>query len=353
VITPDGARLRVRTTYGQEHDLGLDDPSPLAGAARRHVAVRAWSPTSLAVPARIAGRTFGALEFRFSDEEPMDEDMAAVARTLAELMASAVHRARLYEEERDAAHQLQQAFLPVVPDVLPGARFAGCYRAADEDHDIGGDWYDAFPLPGDRVGFAVGDVVGHDLRAAAAMGRLHTALRVLAYELDEGPAAVLEALDRASSDIPGAMMATIGYGEYDPRSGLLCYACAGHPPPLLVTDHHVRYLTGGRSRPVVMETRPRPEARVDVPAGSMLLWYSDGLLERRHEDLDAGLDRLVSVTSRLDGDDPQVWRDTVMHELTAGQLLQDDVVVICLLLQRSTSPPPLVGMDPGRAPGAS
>ncbi|NIH68404.1 SpoIIE family protein phosphatase [Modestobacter marinus] len=335
VLTQDGARLRVRATSGQVYDMPIDDPSALAGAARRHAPVHAWSPSALAVPARTAGQTFGALEFRFADAQPVDEDMTAVARTLAELMASALYRARLYEDERDAAHQLQQAFLPVVPDDLPGARFSGCYRPADEDHDIGGDWYDAFPLRGERVGFAVGDVVGHDLRAAAAMGRLHTALRVLAFELDEGPAAVLEALDRASLDIPGAAMATIGYGEFDPATGRLCYACAGHPPPLLVTGHHADYLAGGRSRPVATESRPRPEASVDIPAGSMLVWYSDGLLERRDEDLDAGLERLLSVTSRLDGDDPQAWRDTVMQEMTAGHRLLDDVVLICLRLQPS------------------
>ena len=349
VIAPDGARLHVRATYGPVADLPLEDPSALASAARRHTPVRAWSPSALAVPARTAGRTFGALEFRFTDEESIDQDVAAMARTLAELMASALHRARLYEEERDAAHQLQQAFLPVVPDVLPGARFAGRYRPADEDHDVGGDWYDAFPLAGDRFGFAVGDVVGHDLRAAAAMGRLHTALRVLAVELDAGPAAVLEALDRASSDIPGAAMATIGYGEYDPSTRRLCYACAGHPPPLLVTDHRAHFLAGGRSRPVATDSRPRPEASVAVPPGSMLVWYSDGLLERRDDDLDTGLERLVSVTSRLDGTDPQAWRDAVMHEMTAGQRLLDDVVLVCLWLQPSPPTTPSTSAAPGRA----
>ncbi|RBY91151.1 SpoIIE family protein phosphatase [Blastococcus sp. TF02A-30] len=345
VMTPDGGRLHVRATSGQAAYLPLDDPSPLAGAARRHAPVRAWSPSALAVPARTAGITFGALEFRFTDEDAIGDDVAAMATTLAELMASALHRARLYEEERDAAHQLQQAFLPVVPDVLPGARFAGCYLPADADHDIGGDWYDAFPLPGDRVGFAVGDVVGHDLRAAAAMGRLQTALRVVASELSGGPAAVLEALDRAASDIPGATMATIGYADYDPATGQLCYACAGHPPPLVVTDRHAEYLAGGRSRPIATEHRPRPEASAEIPAGAMLIWYSDGLVERRDEDIDVGLERLAAAAARLDGDDPQVWRDTLLRELTGGQLLRDDVVLICLRLQRS---PPTTPSGGGR-----
>jgi hypothetical protein len=350
VVDRDGDRLRVRTTAGHgATDVALDDPSPLATAFRRHAPVRAWAPATLAVPARAAGTTFGALEFRFAADDAIDADVMAMSRTLADLMAPAVHRARLYEEEREAAHQLQRSFLPVVPDELPGAEFAGCYRPADSQHDIGGDWYDAFPLPDGRVGFGVGDVVGHDLRAAAAMGRLHAALRVLAATPNDGPAAVLDALDRASAAIPGAGLTTIGYGEYDPATCRLRYACAGHPPPLLVTDHRVRWLEDGRSRPLGTGSEPRSEALAVVPPGSMLLWYSDGLVERRDADLDEGLERLSSVAARLDGHDPRTWRDAVMHELTAGQRLHDDVVLICLRLRATGShtvvPLPAVSVD--------
>jgi serine phosphatase RsbU (regulator of sigma subunit) len=338
VVDRDNTRLRVWTTTEElPADLSLDDPSPLATAARRRVPVRGWSPAALAVPARVAGTTFGALEFRFAEDAAIDGDVTAVARALAGLMAPALHRARLYEEEHEAAHQLQQALLPVVPAALPGAEFAGCYRPADEHHDIGGDWYDAFPLTGGRVGFAVGDVVGHDLRAAAAMGRLHSALSVLASAPHDGPAEVLEALDRTSWTIPGAGLTTIGYGEYDAATSVLRYACAGHLPPLLVTDHDARFLTGGRSRPLGAASGPRSEAVVVVPPGSMLLWYSDGLVERRDSDLDAGLAGLASVAARLDGADPRAWCDDVLQELTAGQRLHDDVVLICLRLQPATT----------------
>jgi integral membrane sensor domain MASE1 len=333
VMTPDGAWLRTWTTAGPAPvDLQLDDPSPLTTAARRHAAVRSWAPAALAVPARTAGTTFGALEFRFADDSAIDGTVPAMARTLAELMAPALHRARLYEDERDAAHQLQRALLPVVPDDLPGVELAGCYCPADEHHDVGGDWYDAFPLPGGRVGVAVGDVVGHDLQAAAAMGRLHSALSYLAAAQHDGPAAVLDALDRSASTIPGADLTTIGYGEYDPATCRLRYACAGHPPPLLVTDHHAEFLTGGRSRPLAAAAGHRAEAAVDVPPGSMLVWYSDGLIERRDADLDAGLDRLAAVASGLDGGAPQSWCDTLMAELTGGQRLLDDVVLVCVRL---------------------
>jgi serine phosphatase RsbU (regulator of sigma subunit)/integral membrane sensor domain MASE1 len=338
VLDRDGTRIHVRVPGGTAPtEVPLDDDSPLAAAVRRHAPVQAWSPVALAVPARAAGRTFGALEFRFADGVEIDDDVAAMARTLAELMAPALHRAQLYEEERAAAHQLQQSFLPVVPDDLPGAEFAGVYRPADQHHDIGGDWYDAFPLAGGRVGFAVGDVVGHDLRAAVAMGRLHSALGVLAAGPHDGPAAVLEALDSVSSTIPGAALTTLGYGEYDPATCRLRYACAGHPPPLLVTGHSARFLTGGRSRPLAAASGPRPEDTVVVPPGSMLLWYSDGLVERRDADLDTGMDRLAAAAARLDGHSPTAWRDAVMRELIGDQLLHDDVVLVCLRL-RSAAP---------------
>jgi serine phosphatase RsbU (regulator of sigma subunit) len=340
VMTPDRARLRIWSTSNYvPFELPLDDSSPLTTAARRHVPVRGWSPAALAVPARTAGATFGALEFRFPDELAIDDHATAMARTLAELMAPALHRARLYEDEREAAHQLQQALLPVVLDQLPGVELVGRYRPADAHHDVGGDWYDAFPLPGGRTGFAVGDVVGHDLRAAAAMGRLHSALSVLAAGTHDGPADVIDALDRASSAIPGAGLTTIGYGEYDAATRRLRYTCAGHPPPLLVTDHQAAFLTGGRSLPLGATAGPRTDATVVVPPGSVLLWYSDGLVERRDADLDAGLDRLASVAASLDDADPSTWCDAVLAALTEGQRLLDDVVLICLRLQPYASAP--------------
>ncbi|MGY1592963.1 SpoIIE family protein phosphatase [Geodermatophilus sp. SYSU D00708] len=356
VLTPDGSRLRTWRTVPDdsapvERDLPLDAPALLAVAVGCGRQVRAQFPalhatfpaglageppdgscSALAVPARIGEVTVGALGFGFGSDAAGDAEVAAVASTLAELMAQALLRARLYEQEHEAAHQLQQAFLPVLPDHLPGVAVAGCYRPADQEHDIGGDWYDVFPLPGGRAAIVVGDIVGHDLPAAAAMGRLHSALRVIAGGRHAGPRQVLEALDEACPSIPGAAFATLAYGEYDPRTCVLRYACAGHPPPLLVTDRRARYLQGGRSTPLAVTDKPRAEAELAVPPGSVLLWYSDGLVERRDSDLDAGMGLLSAVAEGIDADDPAVWRDVVMAELTAGRRLQDDVVLLCLRL---------------------
>jgi serine phosphatase RsbU (regulator of sigma subunit)/integral membrane sensor domain MASE1 len=363
LLSTDGTRLRIwragsSSDGGPVAELPLATQSLIAAAARTGSPViaqtaaelRAHHPgglatmlrpdtrCALAVPARIGPTPVGALAFGFTTDGAVDADVMAVAQTLAELMAQALHRARLYEEEHEAAHHLQQALLPVVPDRLPGVDIAGCYRPADEQHDIGGDWYDAFALPDGRVGFVVGDVVGHDLRAAAAMGRLHAALRVAAATSHDGPAQVLEAVDRACVTIPGASLTTIGYGEFDPATRRLRYACAGHPPPLLVTDGRPVYLSGGRSRPLAVAGEVRGEASLDVPPGALLVWYSDGLIERRGGDLDEGLDRLADVAATLGPGGPQLWCDVVMRELTEGQRLHDDVVLLCLRLNGDPSP---------------
>jgi len=224
-------------------------------------ASRALTGTSslLAVPVRAAGRTIGALGFGFRATGPVSAEIVLVAETLAELAGQALERARRYEDEHAVAHQLQQALLPKVPAELPGAGIGVCYRPPDRGRDVGGDWYDAFELPTGRIGFAAGDVVGHDLKAAVAMGRLQQLLRYVAVG-GSRPAKVLQALDEACPAVTGTDFATLGYAEYDPAEAVITYACAGHPPPLLVADGRATYLNEGRSAPLGFQDGrdPRP-----------------------------------------------------------------------------------------------
>jgi anti-sigma regulatory factor (Ser/Thr protein kinase) len=236
--------------------------------------------------------------------------------------------------EQQAAHLLQQALLPSVELEFPGVRAAVRYRPAELHHEVGGDWYDVFDLPGDRVGFSVGDVVGHDLAAAAAMGRLQSVLRATAWS-SSGPAQVLEELDRVSRTIPGADFATVGYGEFSPADGVLRYACAGHPPPLLVTSQDPTYLLGGRSQPLGYATGRRPQAELRLPGESTLVWYSDGLVERRRQPLDDGLGQLSQVTADLHAGSADTWCDAVLNAMTRGRPIEDDIVVIVLQLRRT------------------
>jgi integral membrane sensor domain MASE1 len=242
--------------------------------------------------------------------------------------------ARRYEREHEAALQLQRAMLPELPRLLPGVTVGALYRPADTANAVGGDWYDVFALTGGRVGIAVGDVVGHELRAAVAMGRLHTVLRMAATAPGNGPAAVLAALDSACAAIPDALCTTVGYAEYQPRTGELRYACAGHPPPMLVTaEGEPQYLSEGRSTPLGVTDLSRVDAVVHVPPASTLVWYSDGLVERRGEDIDVGLARLITATRAQPLEQPpDRWCGAILRALTDQRHIEDDIVLVCVRL---------------------
>ncbi|MGN9909631.1 SpoIIE family protein phosphatase [Phytohabitans sp. LJ34] len=297
----------------------------------------------LVVPVRVAERTLGALAFAFHRDAAVGPEVAALAQSIADLAGQAVDRAERYEAEYSAAHELQRSLLPRISGHLPGVRAWAAYHPAERGNDVGGDWYDVFELPGSKVAIAVGDVVGHGLGAAAAMGRLQQVLRSTALA-GASPAEVLESLDAASLAIDGAAYTTVGYAEYDPIDQTLTYATAGHLPPLLATGDGARYLDGGRSQPLQLANRPRAEATIAVPEGAMLVWYSDGLLERRHEIIDVGLDRLARTAETLRDADPQAWCDRVVTAMTEGSATTDDVVVMCLLLGGITAPADVAGV---------
>jgi PAS domain S-box-containing protein len=284
----------------------------------------------LAVPLRAGGRSIGALGFGFPAEgEPGPEAMSA-ARILADLAGQALGRARMYEAEHAAAHRLQQALLPQVPNQLPGATVSLCYRPAEQGQDVGGDWYDVFELPGGRIGCAVGDVAGHDLAAAAAMGRLQLLLRYLATR-GLGPAQVLRQLDLTCPAMTGTEFATVAYAEYDPARRTLTYACAGHLPPLLVTAGRASYLNGGRCGPLGMAGSPG-QATLSVPPGSRLILYTDGLIERRERSIDQGLEQLAAVAAGACSADAETVGRDLLEAMAGDQPLTDDVAIACLTL---------------------
>jgi serine phosphatase RsbU (regulator of sigma subunit) len=247
----------------------------------------------------------------------------------------ALERARLYEAEYTVAHELQRSLLPQLPAALPGVSIGTCYRPAGQGYDVGGDWYDVFELSGAKIGCAAGDVVGHDLHAAVAMSRLQLLLRHAASS-GADPAGVLSALDAACPAITGTDFATIAYAEYDPAAQTLTYACAGHPPPLLADGTTVTYLDGGRSGPVGMGG-PRSQASVKVPDGSVLVLYTDGLVERREEPIDVGLSQLAAAAADMSGAGAQDLCNGLLQAMTQGRVLADDVAVVCMKLDR---PPP-------------
>src|SRR5204863_5124492 len=232
----------------------------------------------------------------------------------------------------------------------PRVSIATQYRPGTEELDVGGDWYDVIRSGHDRIGVAIGDVVGHGLDAASAMGQLRSALRGLALT-GHGPGTVIEGLDRSARTSAPATMATAVYAELDLTTNELRYACAGHPPPLIQIAGEIRFLERGRTTPLAALPEPIrcDEGKEVFPPGSVLVLYSDGLIERRGEQLDLGMARLSEVLREAPSVYPEDLADRVFADLIGEGPQDDDVAILCL---RATSeaPPLVISMPP--EPGA-
>jgi integral membrane sensor domain MASE1 len=283
----------------------------------------------MSVPARSGDQVVGALAFGFEGEGSIDAETIAFAQSLGDLAGQAIDRARRYEREYETAHRLQQALLPIIDSPLPGITAVARYRPADPHYEIGGDWYDVFALPDGRIGFAVGDVVGHDLDAAVAMSKLQSALRIIAATASS-PASVLDQLEAHVSSIPGADITTVGYGDYDPSSRLLRYASAGHLPFLLHSDQGTTILWEGRSPPLGIASNKRTQGELSVPDAAVLVGFTDGLIERRGEPIDDGLHRLTELAYELHRNvDLTAWCESTIAQLV-GDDARDDTALLCI-----------------------
>ena len=266
-----------------------------------------------------APRTFRA------DEIDLIGDVAGVAGT-------AMARIRAAEQEHRIAADFQDHLL----DLDPGSGavvVSATYQPASDAMRVGGDWYLVSPVEnGDRVAVCVGDVVGHGLEAAVVMGRLRAAAAVTALT-EPDPGFVLNAIDRYASTMPGAECATLAFAVVDPANSTVRYMCAGHPYPLLVTsDGVVRYLEDGRLPPLTtrisaIETEPGQAA---FPTGSLLILYTDGLIERHDESLSEGLDRLAEAASACVDLPVDVVCSTLLEQPTPAGGHQDDVVILAV-----------------------
>ena len=294
--------------------LTVDDVGAVVGSTLPPGEVRdvfwALSPQSaVTLPMAARGRTLGALSiYRSADRDPADDDDVATARDLADRIALALDNSRLYEQQRRLAEGLQRSLLtaPPQPD---HAEIVVRYRPAMEVAEVGGDWYDAFLQPSGATVLVIGDVVGHDTAAAAAMGQLRGMLRGIAYRDGPGPAAVLGELDAAIQGLGMGTMATAAIARVEQTpderaAGLtrLRWSNAGHPPPLLLhVDGRVEELAHERAELMlgVDATARRTDAVVTVRRGATLLLYTDGLVEGRDLPLDDGIARLRSAVQEL------------------------------------------------------
>ncbi|WP_405966291.1 SpoIIE family protein phosphatase [Streptomyces sp. NBC_00015] len=271
------------------------------------------------------GRARQPGDFKTADL-PLIEDIARRA-------GLALDNARLYQRQRKVAETMQNHLLPQMPRVS-GLQMAVRYLPAPDASQVGGDWYDAFSLSDGATALAIGDVVGHDLEAAAGMAQVRNMLRAYAWALPDPPSRIVERLDEAVMHITDVTMATMILArveEADEGWWKLSWSNAGHPPPLLIShDGLADYLTGGHGILLGTGTRePRTDGTTMLPPGSTLLLYTDGLIEEPGHTLDEGLHRLRRHAAALAHRPLDSFTDRLLRRVRPAAN-DDDVALLAL-----------------------
>lgn len=342
----EAAEAHARVPRGGHHPIAecVDDRSAMFFESTdeqdaRYPAIRATADAGQArafLPLWVGRQVLGALVLTWERERAFGPEDRVTFRALAAYSAQAISRSLLVEERLQASRTLQHAMLTRLPQP-DDLELAARYRPASSLEEVGGDWYDAVLLPSGCVVVAVGDVVGHDIIAAADMSQLRSVLRGLAWASDESPALTVARLDRALPGLGIEALASLVYArveqtEADRAAGLrtLRWTNAGHPPPLLVdASGAASWLVAERSEPLlgVEPAHFRHDHSTTIPPGSTLLMYTDGLVERRGEHLDAGLERLRAAAELHHGLPLDDLLDRLLS-LLLDERLGDDVAVL-------------------------
>jgi anti-sigma regulatory factor (Ser/Thr protein kinase) len=279
----------------------------------------------LGVPLLVEGSVIGVLHVGTLTPRAFDDEDVQILQRAADRAALAIF-SRLAERERALADALQRSLVPRLPE-LPGVEFAGRYLPAAAAR-LGGDWYDVFQLPDGRVGMAIGDVVGRGFHAAAIMGQLRSGLRAFALD-SASPSRVLERLSRLLRQLEIGRTATLVYLTLDPHGGSLHLASAGHPPPLVdPLDGEPWFVALDGSVPLGATRHVRyDDVDLTLEPGDALLLYTDGLVERPGESLDAGLQRLAGVVGGS-GEDLEHLGDLLVDEMLPEGAGDDDAALL-------------------------
>jgi len=282
---------------------------------------------AVAFPLRAGGGIdFGTIVLGVNERYELDTEYRQFFGFVAERLASALINAQLLQTEHRLAATLQRAILPAQLYDLPGVELAGEYLPATAGLDVGGDWYDALPLPDGRVALVIGDVAGKGVQAAALMGQLRNALR--AYLVDgHDPASALTRLNRLTMHLGENQFATVLCAILDPRTGALEVSTAGHLPPLLVAaDRTVRYLDCRPGPPVgVTDTVGFALRSLVLEPAATLVLFTDGLVEERTEDLDVSLGRAAAAACGSDTAPAIVRR---LSRLRPPSRRSDDIAIL-------------------------
>ena len=312
-------------------------------AVRAERATRHGFHSVMAVPLRARGSTLGVAIFvRHQRLEPFEADDQSLAEEIVARAAVCMDNARRYTREHATALALQHSLLQRRQPAQAAVQVATRYLPGQSGVTVGGDWSDVIALSGSRVGLVVGDVAGHGIRAAATMGRLRTAVRTVA-DIDPEPGELLTRLDDviarlADEDEPargGAELSvTCIYAVYDPVSRRCTVARAGHPvPAVLVPGGTPEFLDLPAGPPLGVGGVPFEETEIELPEGSLLVFYTDGLVESRERDIDTGLDAMRKVLSEVHsrpGGPPSLEKvcDSLVAELIPGPAADDAALLV-------------------------
>jgi serine phosphatase RsbU (regulator of sigma subunit)/PAS domain-containing protein len=340
--TGDDAVLVNALLTGEPVQVPTIDPALVAASLPTEQVRAAWQRLNLTscsiVPLRARGETFGALALLNADGRPLQTEMElATAVEVARRGALALDNARLYGRQLKVAETLQHSLLtpPPQPDHL---QICVRYRPAASHQQVGGDWYDAFAQPDGATMLVIGDVVGHNVDAAAAMGQVRSILRGIAYDRPESPAQVLRRVDAALAGLHVDTLATalIARVEQTPQQAdagqrLLRWSSAGHLPPLLLrADGTVDRLDSTPERLLGADTScPRSDHEAIICPGDIVLFYTDGLVEIGRTGIDEGITRLATELAQLRGVPVDDLCDRLLARLAPGRT-DDDIAILAL-----------------------
>ncbi|MGQ4418439.1 PP2C family protein-serine/threonine phosphatase [Streptomyces sp. SAS_269] len=257
--------------------------------------------TLLGVAISVRGEIYGDLYLSERlDGRPFDQHDENVVVALASAAGIAIENVRLFERIRIDAEQFQRLLLPTLPDLRPFTA-AAIYRPAAEPSQLGGDWYDAIQLPDHVVAVVIGDVVGHDLQAAAAMASTRNMMRALLFDHRNPPGAVLTQLDRTLEAITNNPVTTTTLARIEPEGAgwRLRWSTAGHVPPLLIApEHRAELLFSEPGLPLGVDTgQPRPEHSRLLPPAATVIFFTDGLVEHPDHAIDESLRELADLAA--------------------------------------------------------
>jgi len=285
----------------------------------------------LGVPVHVEGRVIGVMHVGTLERRLFDEEDTALLQLAADRAAIAIDRARA-TEQRSVTEIMQRALLPDELPALPGAHFSAKYLPGGSGVKMGGDWYDVFQLPSGRLGLVIGDVVGRGVLAASVMAEIRASLR--AYLMEGHPLpAVMQLLNELLVSMGRHRSATVAMLEIDFESGTVEGVSAGHLPPLIVSpDGEATFLEPAQGLPLgIRRGGDYRTRRYRIEVGSTVLLYTDGLVERRGEPIDEGLDRLRAAARRAARNEDATFADRVYRELVEdGGALEDDVALLAV-----------------------